>query len=584
MKAQQLSFKFFLGATLALLDFQNAKANSVDFINTEAMPNYSISTPKQQTESFQLSVPSESVPYNDADDSSSIQTEDNNYSIETSSNSANYSCLQNIPKQTASDNLNYSQSINNLNAHPNPLLYPTKPEEVKVQTNQAITLEQALELARRNNKELQTLLQNVEIAQYSVRENQASLLPSVQLTGNLQRSGSSGGQPQSNNSDNQQQAQQPQQQQQSQQQQQAQNVIQNLLGNLQPRNIDTNRDNTVFNSSLTLNYTLDQGGARYAAIGQAEENLRLAELQLETREEQLRLDVSQRYFNVQQANQNIRIRQAAIENARISLEDAQNLRKAGASSGFEILQAQVILAQREQEFNEAIASQQIASRELVNLLGSAQSVDIEIADPVKLAGLWKLDLEQSIIKAYQNRSELQQNLAERNIAEFQRRAAFSGLRPQISLTANYQLEDRFDDNVSVRNSHSIGIQGSLQLYDGGRAKNAAARAKTQIRQAETSFAETRKDIRLEVERAYSNLQSNQKNVNLSCYALEQARKSLDLARLRFKAGVDTQLQVIQAEDAFTTAESNFIQAILGYNNALVQLQRSTTSRALSTSP
>ena len=66
--------------------------------------------------------------------------------------------------------------------------------------------------------------------------------------------------------------------------------------------------------------------------------------------------------------------------------------------------------------------------------------------------------------------------------------------------------------------------------------------------------------------------------------MEQARKSLDLARLRFKAGVDTQLQVIQAEDAFTTAESNFIQAILGYNNALVQLQRSTTSRALSTSP
>ena len=56
--------------------------------------------------------------------------------------------------------------------------------------------------------------------------------------------------------------------------------------------------------------------------------------------------------------------------------------------------------------------------------------------------------EPSIIKAYQNRSELQQNLAERNIAEFQRRAAFSGLRPQISLTANYQLEDRFDDNES----------------------------------------------------------------------------------------------------------------------------------------
>jgi len=51
---------------------------------------------------------------------------------------------------------------------------------------------------------------------------------------------------------------------------------------------------------------------------------------------------------------------------------------------------------------------------------------------VEIAGLWNFTLEDSIVLAFQNRAELEQQLAQRNISEQQRRIALSSLGPQVS--------------------------------------------------------------------------------------------------------------------------------------------------------
>ncbi|MGH7997951.1 MAG: TolC family protein, partial [Brasilonema sp.] len=62
-----------------------------------------------------------------------------------------------------------------LKSNPNPLQFPTKPEEVRIQGTQPITLAQALEIARRNNQDLQTSLLTVESRRAALRERQAAL-------------------------------------------------------------------------------------------------------------------------------------------------------------------------------------------------------------------------------------------------------------------------------------------------------------------------------------------------------------------------------------------------------------------------
>ena len=439
----------------------------------------------------------------------------------------------------------------NLIPSANPLQFPTKPEEVRLESNQPITLAQSLELAKRNNRDLQVSLLELERAQAALRQEQAALLPNIGINADITRSRSATQQLQLN--------------------QQAQQLNRPAPGA---------EANTAFRGEAQLSYDIFTSGRRRANISQAEEQVRLSELAVESRSEDIRLSVSIEYYNLQQADERVHIAQSAVENAQASLQDAQSLERAGVGTRFDVLQSQVNLANSQQELTNNLSQQQIARRRLGIRLNVPQSINISAADPVQLAGLWNQDLENSIILAFQNRPELQQQLVERNINEQRRRAALSALGPQVRFVASYNVFDQFDDGASLTDGYSVGVTARMTLFDGGAARASAAQAKTNVAIAETEFSEQRNQIRFEVEEAFSTQRANLENVQTAETALEQAREALRLARLRFTAGVGTQTDVINSENDLTRSEGNLITAILDYNRALVQLQRAVTARAL----
>lgn len=73
------------------------------------------------------------------------------------------------------------------------------------------------------------------------------------------------------------------------------------------------------------------------------------------------------------------------------------------------------------------------------------------------------------------------------------------------------------------------------------------------------------------------MQSNRENIATSQVAVAQAQEALDLANLRLQAGVGTQLDVLTAQRELTEAEVNNVTAILGYNRALVAIQRAVSN-------
>ncbi|MDZ7963944.1 MAG: TolC family protein [Nostoc sp. DedSLP03] len=435
----------------------------------------------------------------------------------------------------------------NLIPNSNPLQFPTKPEEVQLQGNQPITLAQALELARRNNRDLQVSLLELERNRAALREAQAALLPTLGVSTDLTRSQSSSGQ------------------------------LQNELSG--PFAANQDRPSTSFSGQAQLSYNLYTSGRVQASIRAAEEQVRYYELAVETQSETIRLNVATDYYNLQQADEQVRISQSAVVNSEASLRDAEALERAGVGTRFDVLRSQVNLANAQQNLTNARSQQLISRRQLATRISLPQGINISAADPVQLAGLWNPTLEQSIVLAYQNRPELQQFLAQRNTSEQQRRQALAELGPQVSLVASYDLLDQFNDNVSVTDGYSFGVRATLSLFDGGAARARASQQRANIAIAETQFAEQRNQIRFQVEQAYSTQQSSLENVQTANTALEQAREALRLARLRFQAGVGTQTDVINSENDLTQAEGNRVTAILDYNRALAQLQRSVTLRA-----
>jgi len=431
------------------------------------------------------------------------------------------------------------------NPSANPLLFPTQTEEVQIQRTQPITLQQALELARRNNRELEVAKLTLERAQSALQEALAGDFPTAGVVADFTRSDSA----------------------------------QTKLSNARQAQILGNQDTVsrAFNGALQLSYDLYTAGRGSATIRAAEKQIRFQELDVERLSEQLRLNVTRAYYDLQQADAQVEISQAAVTDAARSLRDAQLLEQAGLGTQFDVLQAQVSLAGANQDLTRAISQQRISRRQIVRLLSLAQPVEVSAADPIETAGDWELSLEQSIILAYKNRAELEQQLVQRDISEQQRRIALAAVRPQVSLSASYNILGVLDDDLGPADGFTLGARLQWNFFDGGAARSRAQQERTNIAIAETRFADQRNQVRFDVEQAFFDLNANKENIQTASFALTQAQESLRLARLRFGAGVGTQADVITQQTELTRARGRRLTAILDYNRALAALQRAVTN-------
>ncbi|MEL7034088.1 MAG: TolC family protein [Cyanobacteria bacterium J06592_8] len=442
------------------------------------------------------------------------------------------------------------------------LLYtPNQPEDVEIQETVPITLSQAVDLARRNNEGIRVFQLQVEQNLAVLRQTQAQLYPTLSFISNLTRSFS------------------------------ASEDIANSARNREIR--ATAGDQAIslsqtfgiitFDNSFQFQYDFDLSGARGARIRAAEEQLRLARLEFERSVEQLRLDVTEAYYNLQEADAEVEIQRAAVRNAQKSLEDAEALERAGVGTRFEVLQARVTLSRVQQDATNAISNQRTRRRELANILNVSQNVNLIAADAIALAGAWDMTLDQSIVLAYNNRAELEQELVNRNLAEQQRIAARAAQRPNLVTTATYNVLGRLSDNSDPfanqgwADGYAIQMQLRWDFFDGGLAKANARQQEISIAIAEERYSELRNDIRLEVESAFYDLQATFENIGVANLGVEEATEALRLARLRFQAGVGTQLDVINQETDLTRAQNQLLQAIIGYNRSLSRLQRAVSN-------
>lgn len=418
---------------------------------------------------------------------------------------------------------------------PNPLALPTRPEEVQILGTQPISLATAIELAYRHNEELRIALLQLERSQAGLRAEQAALLPTVDLTADLQ------------------------------------NTNQTSLG----QRVDDSF--TTLRGAVRSDYDLGLSGERAARLRAAQQQVRLAELRVEQTREELRLNTINDYYAVQQAIADIRINQAFLDEAQRNLRDTQLREEVGVGTRFDVLRADVQVANARQTLTQALSQRQITQRQLARRLNISPTVDLTTL-AVEIAGTWPLSLEETIVQAYQNRAELEQFLVERDFNEAQRQLQLTATRPNLSLFAQYEkvqslLNPPAGSQNNTDDGFALGARFAWRLFDGGAASARARQSDDDIAIDEAEFESARNTVRVQVEEAYYTLQANQANITTANLAVNQATEALELANLRFNAGVGTQLDVLSATRELTQAQGNFLRAVLDYNRALARLER-----------
>jgi outer membrane factor, OMF family len=459
--------------------------------------------------------------------------------------------------------------IEKLNPSDDPLSRPSNPEEVQVDAQQPITLKQALEISLKNNKDIQEARIQVERSEAAVKEEKAALYPTFDATSGLSY-GNSGLLDSVTDQRIDEQTEAIQAANPDASEEEARQAAEDNL-------TDTSSSSFNVEGGLGINYDIYNSGLRGASIRTAEKQLRSSELDLESITEVARFETSRDYYALQNGDAQVEIQRAAVEDAKQTLKDADLLKKAGLGTKFESLQAEVELAQAEQELTTAIANQNIARRQLAETLSVSDKTDLATADPIVEAGTWDLELPATIVQAFKNREELEQLLLQREIGEEQRTVALSQTRPSLSASANYTISDDLEDDFDISDQYQLGLNLQWRLFDGGAARAGATQAEKDSEIAATQFANQRNQIRFDVEQAFFQLKANQNNIVTTTKGVELAEESLRLARLRFQSGVGTQTDVINAQTELTSSRGNRLDSIIQYNQSFADLTRQVSN-------
>ena len=306
----------------------------------------------------------------------------------------------------------------------------------------------------------------------------------------------------------------------------------------------------------------------------------------------LRLDVQTAYFDLQQADEGVRIGQDSVKASLVSYRDARARFNAGVNTKLEVLEAETQLARDRNTLTTNLGLQDLQRRNLAALLGLPQDITPTAATPSRPLGLWEPSLQESIVAAYNFREELDQLILDISINNSQANASLAAVQPVLrflnSTTASrsegqsgqtsWSQIDMGDFTYGVQNSTAL--TASWRLFDGGRARAEYRRSKQAAEEGRFNFARARDRIRLQVEESFFSLRSAIQSIDTTAVEVLSSRESLRLSQLRVQAGVGVQREVVNNQRDLTQAELKYARAIKQYNTSLAQLQRRTGLDAL----
>ena len=324
------------------------------------------------------------------------------------------------------------------------------------------------------------------------------------------------------------------------------------------------------------------GGRVSAALRAAKLSDQIAALGFQRTVADTILSVRTAFYQILLNKAQVEVREQSVRLLDQQLRDAQSRFDVGAVPRFNVLRAEVELANAKPPLIRAQNDLRLSKEGLVKLLAIDSKNQTNDFTPINFEGqliyehrAWQLST--ALQQALDHRPELLQAERQVGVAKASVRVASSGYKPEASVFGNYGWHDRtFSDQIdNTREGWTLGATVTWAIFDGMLTHGRVTQARAQLQEANLDYADTRRQVELEVRQAYSDYLQTLELIEAQKKTVEEAEESLRLAEARFRAGTGTQLDVLSAQTALTDARSNEVQALHDYNVALATLERVT---------
>jgi outer membrane protein len=404
----------------------------------------------------------------------------------------------------------------------------------------ALSLPQAVALALKNNRKLETARRDINTATSSYRAAKAGYYP---------------------------------------------NLTVNLASD---QNLITSATTTGFEASqvysgglnLTASMPLDLSGAIGRAVQQALIGFVKAKTSYVVQSQALVAQVYQEYHDLLRAKETVKIDQLQLDQTGEQLRIAEERLKTGRVPEVDVLTAKVQFDNTRQTLKVNEGLEEIAKSQLRNTLVIEQSVDIIPTDHLSFHPE-KFMFEPALKEALENRVEVKSARLSLESARISLKSTYDPYLPSLNFSFGYGYNiagrsprDAWQQRpVGASSSYGANILVPLLIFDGGIIRENKVRALIGIDQAEANLKDSQETISFEVKNNLTVLDNSRERVEIGQASINLAKETLRIAEMRYSLGVAGYLELTDARNNLRTAELNFLGALIEYNNAKINAYR-----------
>lgn len=330
-----------------------------------------------------------------------------------------------------------------------------------------------------------------------------------------------------------------------------------------------------YHLELSVEQPLFTGSRLTNEVRAAEHYADAAEWTVEGERAEVAFQTRRAYWRLYEAGAVREAVDAALAQVEEHLRDVRNRLDAGAALTSDLLSAETRLAEVRLERLEAENALRVARLELNRVTG------LPLDTPVRPVGAPEVgplpeDLDLVVSRALEGSPRL--NALEGDVfgADARLRAAAGTRFPDVGLFGRYihaQPNPYFlTEQDQLRGSWEVGVSMNWNVWDGGRRAARSGQARARLEAAESRLAEAREQTAVDITARYLEVRHRAEAVEVAAQNVRAAEESLRVVRQQYAEGVALSEQVLSAEQAYRTAQTERARSLAGHAIARAGLQ------------
>ena len=324
----------------------------------------------------------------------------------------------------------------------------------------------------------------------------------------------------------------------------------------------------IFEPVLNVEYLVFDVGGRSGAIDVAKANLLASDFAFNDTHRRIIYQVAEAYYRLLNAQGQRQAAESSLENARAVEQDATARLENGLATKPDELEATAARAQADFDLQAAIGAIDIARGDLATALGvdPGTAFTVEGIDQLKLPSSIADSVDQEIVRAFSQRPDLLQQLANLRAANASIKRTKSDYFPTLSFKGDGGLARAYGQQDLLPGSYAEGEVWTAQLelrwnlFDGARREYRIAQANADKKAAQARIDALRDQIANEVWAAYTNMQTALRQERAAAALLTASQESYEAAQESYGYGVRNLLDVVSAQKTLAQARSEDVTA------------------------